>query len=291
MDFYIGILVQITLFILMCECYNLLYGYTNMMFLGLVGLFAVGAYITGLLNLAGVNPWLCMVASMVGTGIIGFFIALPTVRFKGDFLAIVTLGFGEIIRSVILNWTGLTRGPLGLPGISRPSIFGINLDGEFRFFVFSLMIVSIAMLILYRLAHSPFGKILETIREDDIASRSLGKPVNRYRMQIIVITSFIAGLIGALNIYFIKFTEPSVYSLELLGLILLAVFAGGPGKYWGVVIAATITMIVRDAFLLLDIAPSVVGPLRWVVLGSILVAILIYNPNGLFGKKFMKKNY
>jgi len=311
MDFFIDALTSIFIFVVLAQTFNFLYGYTRIVFLCLVGLVAVGAYVGGLLNLLaqgklnapetpfidfltflGSNIWLTLLTALVFTALLGFVISFPLLRFRGDFLAIVTLGFGEILRSIILNWGTVTRGSLGLPGIKRPEVFGMSIDGSLGFLLFTAVISIFFLALLYRLTHSPFGKILETIREDDIAAHTIGKKINNYRIQVIVIASGIVGVMGALNVFFIRFTEPTSYNLEYLGLILLAVFAGGPGKYWGAIIAGALVAIIRYMLVLVDFIPDVVvGPLQWVILGTVLVGILIYKPNGLFGRTLTRKNY
>jgi branched-chain amino acid transport system permease protein len=292
MNFLLAIIITALIFILVAQSWNLVYGYTDMLHLGHIGFFAIGAYTSALLTIQGVNFWIALIIAGTFAGFIGFLLAIPTVRFKFDYLAIVTLGFGEIIRNIIINWSSLTRGPLGLPGIPSPTLFGITFDNNSSYLLLMILVTIVLGSFMYRIAHSPFGMILRSIKDNDIAAHTIGKHINAYRIKILVMSAVIVAIIGAFFVHYTNFTEPNVYRLELMALIILAVFAGGPGKFWGTVIAAGIVITIRETFILIDFIPaSITGPLMWIVLSLALVLILMYKPNGLFGKKLESNKY
>lgn len=252
----------------------------------------IGAYASVLLIMNfKFGFWEAAGIATVISALFGLLLGLPTVRFKADFLAIVTLGFSEIIRSVITNWTSLTRGALGIPGIQRPELFGISFDSELRFFFLTLILMLIIQLVIYRIIKSPYGRVLESIREDDAAARAIGKNVNRYRLQVLVIAAAIAGLAGVFEASRIRFIDPGIVSIDLMAFYMMLTFAGGPGNFWGNIVSTIIFYGVFESIRFVPLPDAVLGALRWTIFTGLFIAILMFKPEGIFSKKLFKKRY
>jgi branched-chain amino acid transport system permease protein len=134
--------------------------------------------------------WFCFLSAEILAMFFGFLLSLPTNKLKGDYLALATMGFSFVVYAILLNWTSLTRGPLGLPGIPKPRIFGINFSNNFSFLILVAIITLISYLIIKRITISPFGKVLEAIRDDELAVRVLGKNTFKMKSLSLMISAF-----------------------------------------------------------------------------------------------------
>ena len=171
----------------------------------------------------------CSLVGAAAASIVGFVIAVPALRLKGDYLALATFGFAVIVYSIAKNWVSVTRGPLGLPGIPTFSLFGYQLSAIWSYLVLVAILVWFTTFVLSRVVNSPFGRIFRGIREDEIATSALGKDVNRHKVLAFVIGAFFAGIAGSLYAHYITFIDPSSFTImESITILLMVVFGA-----WG----------------------------------------------------------
>ena len=183
MEYLLHILILISIYAIVGMALNLVAGYTGLISLSHAGFYGIGAYTAALLSLNyGVHFLLVIPAAVLIAVIVGFLIGFPALRIRDDFFVIATFGFQIILFQVMNNWMDLTNGPLGLPGIPQPELFGYHLTSHIDFLVLSLAFAAIVYFILRRLTRSPFGNVLRAIREDDVFALSLGKNVNLYKV-------------------------------------------------------------------------------------------------------------
>lgn len=291
MEFFLNMLIFMGTFLILAQSYNLVLGYTGLVHVGHIAFMAVGAYTSALLSLSGVPFFIAALAGLVLASVVGFVLAVPTVRVKDDYLVAVTLGLGEITRSVLLNWRSVTEGALGLPGIPHPQFFGLTVNTQFEYVVFIWIIVLLVQFFVYRLTHSPFGRVLETIREDEVAALSLGKNVWKYKIIILVTGALLAGLGGILNAHFVTYIDPFVFNLDRMVFILVIVMVGGMGNFWGVTFSTLMLYFFFEIMRFLPLPSSKLGALRWLLFAIMLVIIMIYKPKGLLGKRILKKKF
>ncbi len=284
-DYIINFLTLIVILSMLTLCLNIITGYIGYLNLGHVGIWAVGSYAYALLALQGYPFFLAMLGGGVAAGIAGFLIGLPTLRLKGHYIAIASLGLSYIVYSLLLNLTDITRGPLGLPGIPRPKIFGISFDDSTPYFFFTLGVCFIVGFLLYRILHSPFGKILETIREDEVAAKALGKNTYRYKLQAFVLSSFFVGIISSLSASFFQYISPLGFQIEQLIFFIAAVMVGGAGSFWGSILGAFFIQGIQELCRFLPLTPNAIGPVRTMLYSLVLILIMLYRPQGLVGKK------
>jgi branched-chain amino acid transport system permease protein len=214
----------------------------------------------------------------------GFLLSVPTNKLKGDYLALATMAFSFVVYAVALNWTSLTRGPLGLPGIPKPSLFGISFSSNFSFLILTIIISLISCLIIRKITISPFGKVLEAIRDDELATRVLGKNTLKMKSLSLMISAFFAGIAGSLYAHYITFIDPSSFTLMQLIPVLCIVIIGGLGSLKGTAIATIILTLLPEPLRFIGFPSSIVGPMRQIIYALILLLILIYKPKGFFGK-------
>lgn len=273
-----NILISAMLYIILALGLNIVVGLAGQLVLGYVAFYAVGAYAYGLLHqYFGLGFWVCLpiggfLAAMFGLGL-GF----PVLRLRGDYLAIVTLGFGEIVRLGMLNWTGLTGGPRGISDIPRPGFFGVSLNlNEATIYIYYLVLaaVAITVLVVSRLKNSRFGLALQAMREDEIASEAMGIDITRAKLSAFALGACWAGFAGVIFAAKTTFINPSSFTFMESAMILSMVVLGGMGSITGVVFAAVI-LIMAPEYL------RAFSEYRMLIFGAIMVLMMIFRPQGL----------
>jgi branched-chain amino acid transport system permease protein len=285
-----GILVLI--YVMLGWGLNVVVGLAGLLDLGYVAFYAVGAYSYALLaENFGLSFWICLPLAGIMAAFWGLLLGFPVLRLRGDYLAIVTLAFGEIIRIVLINWQDLTGGPNGLSGIPRPTLFGLEFkaDGGFADFfgiehsslhriIFLYYIILILALITnwatIRLRRLPVGRAWEALREDEIACRSLGINVTNTKLTAFAIGAMFGGFAGAFFATKQGFISPESFTFWESAIILAIVVLGGMGSQAGVAIAALVLIGGTELFRDLEIY-------RMLVFGAAMVAVMVWRPRGV----------
>jgi len=285
MEYLIHILVITGIYIILTISLNLVLGYTGLASLGHAAFSCVAAYTSALLALNyGVSPWLGLLIGAVIAALSGLVIGFPSLRLKGDYLALATFGLGVIIYSVAKNWVSLTRGPMGLPGIPGFSILGYELSSVWHYLIIILVFVVLTCFVIKRVVNSPFGRVLQGIREDEIATLALGKNINKYKIVVFVIGAFFAGIAGSLYAHYITFIDPSSFTvMESITILLMVVF-GGMGSLSGSFVGAAVLVILPELLRFLGMPSSVAAPLRQMIYGLLLVVLMLKRPQGILGR-------
>src|SRR4030042_895123 len=229
MDLFLHLCVMIFIYIIFAMSLNLEVGYTGLFNFGHVAFFGIGAYTSALLTLQQVPFELSLLIALAMAGFWGFFLSIPSLRLRGDYFGIVTLGFGEIIRMVFQNEVWLTKGPMGLPGIPKPILFTYQFGTLPQYLLLTFGFAAITFLILRIILRSPFGRVLKAIRDDEVAAETLCKNVFFFRIKSFVIGSLFAGLAGTLWGHYPTFISPGDFTLLETILVLLIVVLGGKG--------------------------------------------------------------
>jgi len=281
--YHIGIMVGI--YMILALSLNLLIGYAGLFSVGHGAFYGVGAYAGALLaTRLGVPFWIEIVAASAITGAVGYVIGRPILRLRDDNLALATFGFAVITFSVLNNWDDLTRGPLGIRGIPKPVLFSIHLKALWSYALFVAVCVAITLLCIGRLTSSPFGKVLEAIREDDIAALAVGKNTARFKTAAFVIAAFFAGLAGVLYAHYASFIDPTSFSTGESFLIFSMVIFGGMGSNLGAMVGATVLTVLPDLLRFAGLPGGVAAQMRDVIYGALIVIVINWRPQGLLGK-------
>lgn len=272
---------------------NIIWGYTGLINIGHVAFFAIGAYTSALLTLGGYPFLVGLAGGVLLAGFAGLLVGMPTLRLRADYLAIVTLGFAEILRLILLNEVWLTRGPIGLPGIPQPmrSVFPENYS------MFYLGLVLSALIIIYytaeKIVSSPFGRVLTAIREDEEVAKALGKDVFKYKLQSLALGSAMAGAAGSLFAHFITFVSPEQYESIQTFYVWIMVVLGGSGNNRGAILGAFVliaffegTRFLKD-FLLLPLSADKIAAVRLIIVGVLLILLMLHRPQGILGEKYV----
>lgn len=284
MEYLLHILVITGIYIILTLSLNLLVGYTGLPALGHAAFSCVGAYTSSLLALnLGLSPWLGLPIGACVAALVGVVIAFPSLRLKGDYLALGTFGFAVIVYSIAQNWVSVTRGPMGLPGIPGFSVFGFQLAEIWQYLILVTLFVFLTGFTLARVVNSPFGRILRGIREDELATLAMGKDVNRHKILVFVMGAFFAGIAGSLYAHYITFIDPSSFTVMESIILLLMVVFGGMGSLAGSFIGASILVIFPEVLRFLGMPSSVAAPLRQMIYGLLLIVLMLKRPQGILG--------
>ncbi|MGI6466999.1 MAG: branched-chain amino acid ABC transporter permease [Sphaerochaetaceae bacterium] len=287
-NFVLLIFIYTGIYALMAVGQNLITGYVGLLSLTQAGFFAIGSYATAILSVTyGWNFWLTLPIAALIAGAFGFLIGLPTLRLKGDYLAIATLGFGEIVRNILNNWDSLTNGPMGIQRIPMVSIFGFRVSpyDKWGFLLLVWIFVFLAYLFYERIAKSRMGRALEAIREDEIAATSMGINTTRYKVWAFVFGAAIAGVAGSLQAVFILSVTPSVFTFMVSIMVLCMVVLGGMGNFKAVILGAFIIQFISYFPQLTGLSNVIPPQFKQVLFGVILVVMMIWRPQGILGRQ------
>ena len=284
MDYLLHILIVFLIYAIFAISLNLELGYTGLYNFGHVAFFAIGAYTSALLSLAGYPVALGMAGGMLLAGVLGTLLAIPALRLSGDYFGIATLSFGEIIRLFFLNERWLTKGPMGLPGIPRPAWIGEGIAGLPRFLILCILLTVMVFLVTRRITRSPFGRALKVVREDEYVAQALGKNALSFKVRVVTVGSILAGLAGSLWAHYISYISPADFTLTETILVLLCVVLGGRGTNRGPILGAFVIIFFQEIIRFLPIPPDFgrfVAPLQGVVYGAALIILMLKRPEGL----------
>ena len=284
MEYLLHILLIAGIYVILTLSLNLIVGYTGLPALGHAAFSCIGAYTSSLLALnMGLSPWIGLMIGACVAALSGAIIGYPAVRLKGDYLALATFGLGVIVYSIAKNWVSLTRGPMGLPGIPGFSVFGFQLSEIWSYLLLVLVFVMLTIFVINRIVDSPFGRILRSIREDEIASEALGKDTTKHKLLVFIIGAFFAGIAGSLYAHYITFIDPSSFTVMESITILLMVIFGGMGSISGSIVGAVILVIFPELLRFLGMPSSIAAPMRQMIYGLLLIVLMLKRPQGIMG--------
>jgi branched-chain amino acid transport system permease protein len=273
-----NIMITALMYVMLGLGLNIVVGVAGLLDLGYVAFYAVGAYSYALLHLHfGIGFWTALPIGALLAAILGIILGFPVLRLRGDYLAIVTLGFGEIIRLILENWNAFSKGPSGISNIPRPGLFGIdmNLDQAITF-LYYLMIafVLFTIFVVNRLQNSRIGRAWFALREDEIACQAMGIDKTRTKLTAFALGATWAGMVGVIFAGKTTFVNPASFTFLESAIILCIVVLGGMGSIIGVIIAAFILILMPEYL-------RAFSDYRMLVFGGVLVVMMVFRPQGL----------
>lgn len=288
----------VLIYIMLALGLNVVVGLAGLLDLGYVAFYAVGAYTFALLSqYTGISFWMALPIGALLAGLFGLLLGFPVLRLRGDYLAIVTLGFGEIIRILLNNWTSLTGGPNGIGGIPDPTLFGMEFgrrvkeEGNTSFhetfgiayssehkiiflYLIALVLAVITALVIRRFMRMPVGRAWEALREDEIAARSLGLSRTAVKLSAFTIGAFFAGFAGTVFASKQGFISPESFVFLESAIILAIVVLGGMGSQLGVILAAIAVTILPEL-------AREFSEYRMLIFGAAMVLMMVWRPQGM----------
>ena len=299
--YVIDLATTVLIYVMLGWGLNVVVGLAGLLDLGYAAFYAVGAYSFAIIARTwGLDFWVCLPLAVAFAAMFGILLGFPVLRLRGDYLAIVTLGFGEMVRIVLLNWQAFTGGPNGLSGIPRPSFFGLPFsrtaeDGKTPFHEFFgieystqhrlvflyFVILALALVTNFftlRLRRLPIGRAWEALREDEIASRALGINPTNTKLTAFAIGAMFGGFAGSFFAARQGFISPESFTFIESALIVAIVVLGGLGSQTGIVIAATLLVVLPEL-------GRGFAEFRMLLFGAAMIAIMVWRPHGLLARR------
>jgi branched-chain amino acid transport system permease protein len=285
MEYLIHIAILVSIYSVLGLSLNLVVGFTGLLSVTQAAFYGVGAYATAImLTTYDVNFFLALIIGMLVAGAISFLIGFVLSKFKDDYYALGSFGFNIIIYSIFLNWQSLTRGPLGIPGIPRPNIFGFKFSENITFLILCVVITIGIYYFCKYITSSSFGRVLKAIREDEEAIRVFGYNTLWYKLAIFVISAMLASVAGSLFASYITFIDPSTFTLSESIFLLSIVILGGLASNKGAMLGAFCLILLPEILRFVGFPSDIAAHMRQITYGVILIVLMMYRPQGLVGE-------
>ena len=288
-DRWIHVAILAYLYMILALGLNIVPGFNGLLDLGYVGFYGIGAYTSGLLTVHfGLSYWVIIPLAFANGALWGILLGAPTLRLTGDYFAIVTFGFSELVVLVLTNEIWLTRGPLGLPGIDPPSLdltlFGgpkFEFFGVLPYYYLIIALVLVTVFVMYRIQNSRLGRAWFAIRDDELAAVSCGVNLLHYKVIAFAISAAFGAVGGSFFARWYTFLSPDMFKFWESFLVLCMVVLGGLGNIWGVMIGAVVLVAMGE--ILREVLPILGLPVevRFLAFGLIMVLVMRYRPAGL----------
>jgi branched-chain amino acid transport system permease protein len=290
LPYFLDFVVFVGIFGIVALSLNLEFGFAGLANFGKVAFFLIGAYTYALLSQTGVPFYLCLIAGALISAILGLLISLPALRLRADYLAIVILTFGEILRYIVRaqnigGWRGMVHIAPVFPWTG--SLLTYRLENVGLVFACLLICFVVAQL----LANSPYGRVMRAIREDEVAAEVLGKDRAKYKAQILMLGSAMAGVAGGLYAQYLQCIAPGMFMPMVTFTVWIMVILGGPANNWGALLGAGLVELfdrganIAKDYLTLPIDPS---NLQYILFGVLIILVLFYRPGGLLKESPIK---
>lgn len=277
------LIILLNIFFILAAALNMAVGFTGLLSLAHISLLGIGAYSSAILTKSGVPFIFAFLSSIAIVGIFSYILIYVTKNLKSDYLALATLGFSFVITTIILNLS-ITRGALGIPGIPHPDIFGVIIRTKLQWIIFSSIIMYLSIFMIYKITKSPFGRLLEGVRDDETSLKVMGKDTETLKIKAMVISGCFAGISGILFAHYITFIDPYTFAIPELIWILTVIIVGGLASNKGSIVGTFILFMIPELLRFTPIPAELIGPLRQIIYAIILLAILLYRSRGIFGR-------
>ncbi len=289
-EYLLQIIVLTIILAIYALSYDFIIGYTGQFSMGHQAFFGLGAYITAILGKRfGIEPWLCLPVVMIGCGLVGLIIGAISLRTRGAFLAIITLGFAMILWMVAMGWREVTNGMMGISSIppltiTIPFLSSFEFDSSHSFYYLAVALLLFTIYLMQRLLRSRFGTALKALRENEERALSVGINAFLNYLAAFTIASILAGLAGFFYAEFILQVSPIVLSISYLEMGLIMVIVGGSGSLGGPILGAVILTFLPEML-------RITEELRFILFGIILIVFIVFMPQGIYPniKKIINK--
>lgn len=295
MNYLLHLLVYFDIYVIVALSLNLVVGYCGLLTLAHAGYYAVGGYAYALLSQQ--LGWGFVPAALAGAviaAVLSLAVSLPSWRLRGDFFVLGSLAVQALIFSILYNWSSataplgtwrnLTNGPFGITGIPRPDLFGWEMISPSAVALFATSLAAVCAFVLWRLKNSPWARLLLAMREDELATRGLGKNTRLAKVQAFAISSALVAIAGSLYAAHVRYLDPSSASLDESILMLSMVIVGGLGNFRGPLVGSGVLIALPEVLRFLALPDAQAANLRLLIYGLLLILLMHFRPQGIAGE-------
>lgn len=286
MEYVFHIIIMLNIYIMLTLSANLTIGMANLLTMCQAAFYGIGAYIGTFFLMQFNLPFILIAALVMGlTGLFSFLVSFASVRLKDDYFVIATMGFQLIVYTILYNWTDVTRGPYGIPGIPSIKLFGVvELSGVHSYLVLSLVLMAIVVFLFHHIVKSPFGRALNAIRADETMVKAMGRNTIMMKSWAFFLSAAVAGLAGVIYASYVSYIDPTSFTLDESIFIISALFIGGIGNTKGPVLGALFVVLLPELLRFVGLPDTIAANLRQIIYGLALILVMYYRPQGLWGK-------
>lgn len=285
MTLLLSLVTSIAIFGILSVSLGLLTGHLGIFSMAHAALFGIGAYTSAFLTVKvgwDFIPALCM--AMVITALAGAVMAVPSLRVSGDYFLVASFALQVVATSLFENWTDVTGGTAGVPGILRPELGPVKFYTDGSFLALCLVVLALITGFIWFLVHSPYGRMLHVIRDDETVAATMGKPIAASKVIVTMVSGAFAGIAGVLYGQYLMYISPASFEVHVSVTIVTMIVIGGMTSVFGTVVGAAIILLIPEALKLVHLPTSVAGPLEQVFFGVLLVVLMFFRPQGIFGE-------
>ena len=285
MSYALHLIILLELYLILTFSLNLVVGYCGMLSLAHAAFFGVGAYVSTLLQVGAGLPWAA--ASMIAVAsaaLLSLLVAVPSLRLRGDYFVLASLGFQIVFSTVLLNWIQVTRGPYGIAGVPRPSLLGETAQSAESMFAICTVTLLVSLVYFRLLDASPFGRALRALREDEVAAIALGKDVHRLKIHALTVASAFAALAGVLYAGYMRYIDPSSFGMPESLFLVSMVVVGGAGNLRGPAAGTALMLALPEVLRFLSIPDALAANLRQIIYGMLIIVLMRIRPRGIAGE-------
>ena len=290
MEYIFHIVIMLNIYIMLVLSANLTIGLANLLTMCQAAFYGIGAYI-GTFFLMQFHVPLVVIIAVVAlvTGAFSLLVSYASVKLKGDFFVLATMGFQLIVYTILYNWTPVTRGPYGIPGSPGIRILGIwEVSGVYGYLAISIILAAATVYVFHRLHNSPYGRELRAIKADELMVQSMGRDTVAAKAWAFFISAAVAGVAGVIYASYVSYIDPTSFTLNESIFIISALFIGGIGNVKGPIFGALFVVLLPELLRFVGLPDAIAANLRQIIYGLSLILVVYFRPQGLFGKTVLK---
>lgn len=289
MEYILHILILICIYSILTLSLNLLVGYTGILSIAHAAFYGTGAYVAALMALRFNSPFLInLLLAIIASAILGAIVGIPSLRIKDDYFVIATFAFQIITFSILNNLVGFTGGPLGLPGIPQPVIFGYTISTHIEFLILTFLFALFTYFVCSKISKSPFGRVLKAIREDEVFVMAAGKNVASFKIRVFMVGASLASFAGVIYATYITYIDPTSFTITESIFIISIVIIGGAGSLKGSVIGSIVLVSLPEILRFIGLPNAIAANIRQILYGVLLVIFMLWRPQGFIGEYKLK---
>ena len=290
MEYIFHIVIMLNIYIMLVLSANLTIGLANLLTMCQAAFYGIGAYIGAFFLMQFHVPLVVIIAVVaLVTGAFSLLVSYASVKLKGDFFVLATMGFQLIVYTILYNWTPVTRGPYGITGIPGVRILGIwEISGAYSYLAISIIMALATVYVFHRLHNSPYGRELRAIKADELTIQSMGRDTVAAKAWAFFISASVAGVAGVVYAAYVGYIDPTGFTLNESIFIISALFIGGIGNVKGPIFGALFVVLLPELLRFVGLPDAIAANLRQIIYGLSLILVVYFRPQGLFGKTVLK---